>query len=491
MKILAILGPLGSGKTTLVNKILKELESLRVLVIVNDVGTENVDAKRIKNANSIKALTAGCIGCSDLPAFQAVIKEAQEIKDSIDLVLIEPTGIADGDEIKNAIISVKEQFNAITLLDVRHFERNQALGCMESQLKVSTIVGITWNDSEIIPQKILNFIGKNAPGRDIFQNPFSTINLIMENAFISKPKFSLFLKHEHSHNEHCGCGVHHHDHNHNHGVYSYTYKFEEYVKYEDLILVLTPHLNSLVRAKGVIDGHLFDFVQGDITLSGKSEEKPYGNFIFTEKIKEEIFIGITKIENEDILSKKERMRKSNVSVDASIEAINWQLGLYPPVITPSGILRVDCEADVVYQLAKRDGIPKSIRKDVMQKYVSWRLESSHQLSFFKENTNLAYWKRRLGLNLGYMCYVYPELVGNELANKVADVKPAEILAEGLLGLIELSFDEEMAEEKPETVIKAFSFGKADKDLLKWSILHCLKLSEKKPEWHTRWEKIVF
>ena len=128
MKTLAVLGPLGSGKTTLVNKILALFSHLRILVVVNDVGTENIDASRIRNAGDVKALTAGCIGCSDLPAFQGVIREAQAVANNIDVLLIEPTGIADGNEIRDAVVGVGEIFHAITLVDVKHFGRNRALG---------------------------------------------------------------------------------------------------------------------------------------------------------------------------------------------------------------------------------------------------------------------------------------------------------------------------------------------------------------------------
>ena len=490
MKTMAIIGPLGSGKTTLVNAVLAFLSNLRVLVVVNDVGTENIDASRIRNTGDIKALTAGCIGCSDLPAFQRVIREAQQSADSIDVLLIEPTGIADGKEIRDAVVGAGEKFHAITLVDVKHFKRNRALGCMENQLEVASVVGLTWTNEET-QGDVLEFIGRHATGRPIFQNAFANIPELVEQTLKDKPRcFSIVpavkcsCGHEHHHGEH----VHTHD----HGVYSFSLRLSENTTHADLVTALAPHLSYLVRAKGVVNGRQFDFVQGDLSLGDLSTDDPHGNFIFTKQIETETVFGrIALAPDTKVESKKERLRNTGVPLEDTLAAIEWQLGEFPPVVTPSGDLRVDCEADVVYQLAKRNGVPMNVRKETMNRYLSWRLEGARVLESgrWEQHPQLPYWKRRLGANLGYMCAVYPDVVDEGLSEKVEEIRPADLLAEGLLGITELSFDEEMAEERPETVAKAFAFGKKS-ELMEKAIVHCMMLSEKNPTWHARWIQLL-
>ena len=48
MPVLLLTGYLGSGKTTLVNRILENKKGIRFAVIVNDIGEVNIDASLIQ-----------------------------------------------------------------------------------------------------------------------------------------------------------------------------------------------------------------------------------------------------------------------------------------------------------------------------------------------------------------------------------------------------------------------------------------------------------
>ena len=60
-------GYLGSGKTTVLNEVLKDERAARTAVIVNDIGSVSIDASLIKKTNVRKnnidmvELTNGCI----------------------------------------------------------------------------------------------------------------------------------------------------------------------------------------------------------------------------------------------------------------------------------------------------------------------------------------------------------------------------------------------------------------------------------------------
>ena len=68
IQVLLLTGYLGSGKTTLVNRILSNRKGIRFAVIVNDIGEVNIDASRIAKEGivgsrdeSLVALQNGCI----------------------------------------------------------------------------------------------------------------------------------------------------------------------------------------------------------------------------------------------------------------------------------------------------------------------------------------------------------------------------------------------------------------------------------------------
>ena len=69
--VLLLTGYLGSGKTTLVNRILGNRRNIKFAVIVNDIGEVNIDAGLIqkggvvtKGDDSLVALQNGCICCT-------------------------------------------------------------------------------------------------------------------------------------------------------------------------------------------------------------------------------------------------------------------------------------------------------------------------------------------------------------------------------------------------------------------------------------------
>ena len=69
--VLLLTGYLGSGKTTLVNRMLSNRRGIRFAVIVNDIGEVNIDADLIardgivgQQDDSLVALQNGCICCT-------------------------------------------------------------------------------------------------------------------------------------------------------------------------------------------------------------------------------------------------------------------------------------------------------------------------------------------------------------------------------------------------------------------------------------------
>lgn len=95
-----ITGYLGSGKTTVMNELLRNKGSEKIAVIVNDMGSINIDASLIKSTNvaqhdvSMVELSNGCICCTLQDAFMNQINNIADNKD-VEKILVEASGISD------------------------------------------------------------------------------------------------------------------------------------------------------------------------------------------------------------------------------------------------------------------------------------------------------------------------------------------------------------------------------------------------------------
>ena len=110
--VLLLTGYLGSGKTTLVNRILSNRKGIRFAVIVNDIGEVNIDADLIQKGgvvaqkdDSLVALQNGCICCT---LKTDLIEQIFELTRSgkFDYIVIEASGICEPEPIAQTICSI-------------------------------------------------------------------------------------------------------------------------------------------------------------------------------------------------------------------------------------------------------------------------------------------------------------------------------------------------------------------------------------------------
>ena len=94
-----ITGYLGSGKTTVLNELLKNTCSEGIALIVNDMGSVNIDASLISKSNVATAdtkmveLTNGCICCTLQDAFMTQVEELARNK-KVKRIIVEASGIS-------------------------------------------------------------------------------------------------------------------------------------------------------------------------------------------------------------------------------------------------------------------------------------------------------------------------------------------------------------------------------------------------------------
>ena len=135
--VLLLTGYLGSGKTTLVNKILSNNKGIKFAVIVNDIGEVNIDADLIEKGgvvdqqdDSLVALQNGCICCTlkmDLVQQLSDIVKQQRF----DYIVIEASGICEPAPIAQTICAYSQIYpdlakdgravldNIVTVVDAR------------------------------------------------------------------------------------------------------------------------------------------------------------------------------------------------------------------------------------------------------------------------------------------------------------------------------------------------------------------------------------
>lgn len=110
--VLLLTGYLGSGKTTLVNRMLSNRRGIRFAVIVNDIGEVNIDADLIardgivgQQDDSLVALQNGCICCTLKMDLVQQLVDLME-GDRFDYIVIEASGICEPEPIAQTICSI-------------------------------------------------------------------------------------------------------------------------------------------------------------------------------------------------------------------------------------------------------------------------------------------------------------------------------------------------------------------------------------------------
>lgn len=128
MKLDIISGFLGSGKTTLIRKLMKELyKNEKILIIENEFGEISIDASILRgNGYELRELNSGCICCNISGDFKVALKEIVATV-HVDRIIVEPSGIANLSDILNMcedLIEVDRKFVVVDAIKFHLYLRN-------------------------------------------------------------------------------------------------------------------------------------------------------------------------------------------------------------------------------------------------------------------------------------------------------------------------------------------------------------------------------
>ncbi|QIE45212.1 GTP-binding protein [Pseudohalocynthiibacter aestuariivivens] len=122
-----ITGYLGAGKTTLINRLLRQKHGLRIAVIVNEFGELGIDGDLILNTQEeIIELTNGCLCCSVRGDLINALASLTPRLTELDGVIIETSGLADPAPVAQTfLVDEGESQNfkldaVVTLVDARN-----------------------------------------------------------------------------------------------------------------------------------------------------------------------------------------------------------------------------------------------------------------------------------------------------------------------------------------------------------------------------------
>ncbi len=218
-EIYIISGFLGAGKTTFIQKLLKEaFHNDKIVLIENDFGDISVDAALLKTGGiEVKELNSGCICCSLSGDF---VKSLKEISDRFhpDKVIIEPSGVgklsdiirACEDERLNGLYEIKAKITVADIKRCRSYLDNFG-EFFEDQIINADVV--LFSRAESFPGmptdacKLIRSLNRNAV---IYSEPWDNLDMesLLLSADVGRHSHTYCCNHEEHDHDHC----HHEEH---------------------------------------------------------------------------------------------------------------------------------------------------------------------------------------------------------------------------------------------------------------------------------------
>ena len=247
-------GFLGAGKTTLINKVLKEKHGEHIAVVINEFGEIGVDHQFVFDVEEeIYQMDNGCLCCTlrtdiaDMLKSILMVKEQNGIR--VDRVLFETTGLADPAPIAQTFINVpflNEHFildAVLTVVDSKNF-LYQTAHQPEPAKQVGFADKIFMSKHSLVDEtiyaKVINevrSINAFAEIQDLDARPVHMSDMFGLELFYASEKKILEMQ-EHAEEEYCEeCGHthahgdhdhdhHHHDHDHEHHDHDHEHEHE-------------------------------------------------------------------------------------------------------------------------------------------------------------------------------------------------------------------------------------------------------------------------
>ena len=298
MKIDIFSGFLGSGKTTLIKKLIKEAYAgEKVVLIENEFGEIGIDGGFLQDAGiNITEMNSGCICCSLVGDFaKALQKVTAEYHP--DRIIIEPSGVGKLSDVVRAVekgldgIKINSKTTIINAKKCKMYAKNFGEFFMD-QLENADCVVLSHTDvtTEEKVKECVEFVKAHNPDAVIVATHIDSLDgkailEAMEKKSSSVKDMEEELVREHKHHHHhdhddddeecsCGCG-HHHHHGHDADEVFVSWGKETTNVYgvEELKNILSSfddgaEYGLVLRAKGIVAGEGGKWIHFDYVPEG-------------------------------------------------------------------------------------------------------------------------------------------------------------------------------------------------------------------------------
>ena len=284
-------GFLGSGKTTLLKRVLSEAHGMKIAVIENEFGEENIDNEiLVADTNEqIIQMSNGCVCCTIREDLRTTLRDLAERRRKGELdferLVIETTGLADPGPVAQTFFmddEVAESYlldSILTLVDAKHAPL-QLNDRQEARRQVGFADQIFISKSDLVDadaldalQHRLKHMNPRAPQKAVHFGEVSIKEVFDLHGFNLNAKLDIdpeFLQdnshahHDHAHGEDCDHPSHQHGHDHEGGhhhhhdddVKSFVFKSNrafDPAKLEDFLgAIVNIYGPRMLRYKGVL-----------------------------------------------------------------------------------------------------------------------------------------------------------------------------------------------------------------------------------------------
>ena len=295
-------GFLGSGKTTLLKRVLSEAHGMKIAVIENEFGEENIDNEILVSdvKEQIIQMSNGCVCCTIREDLRTTLRDLAEKKRKgeldFDRIVIETTGIADPGPVAQTFFmdeEIAEQYlldSVLTLVDAKHAaqqlndrqEARRQIGFAD-QIFISKTDLVAKDEVDALMHRIKH-MNPRAPQQAVHFGQVSIKQVFDLRGFNLNAKLDIdpdFLKddshdhgHKHTHDDHAGhdhqdgehCDhpshahdakeAHGHHHHHDDDVKSFVFRSDKAfdpAKLEDFLgAIVNIYGPRMLRYKGVL-----------------------------------------------------------------------------------------------------------------------------------------------------------------------------------------------------------------------------------------------
>ena len=270
INVYIISGFLGAGKTTFIQKLLKEHKFDKVMLLENEFGEVGVDSAFFDSSLKMKEINNGCICCSLQGDFEKALEEIEEM--GITDLLIEPSGVGKLSDIID-VVKKDSDFRIIShicIVDVKTASKyhNNFKEYFDDQVKAANALVLSHLDvaDEDKVNSVKEMLREVNPDVDILDTSIEEMNISdLLNVIVSGGEIMPEFDEHHHHHDEGECCCHdedecHHEHHHHHhhdadeDFVNIALRPEYVFDKEELESILSKMDEDVIRVKGYVNG---------------------------------------------------------------------------------------------------------------------------------------------------------------------------------------------------------------------------------------------